>query len=153
MPHFSTLIQVRSEAGCFRISAARLRASASEILRSLGRKNTGLGIFLVDDRGIRVLIRDYLGHDWPTDVIALDYGKNRIFKASPFLGDIAISLETAKREAKRRGISIREEVHLYLCHGILHLLGYRDHNKKERSRMWRKQSEILKRTGLSKAEG
>jgi probable rRNA maturation factor len=151
MPRSSALIQVRAQAGRFRFSQARLRSSAAKIMRLLGRKKTGLGIVLTDDAGIRELNRKYLDHDRPTDVIAFGYGKDRILKAGPFLGDVVISLATARREAKRRGISMTDEVHLYLCHGILHLLGYRDHNKKEKDRMWRKQDEVLKKTGLAKA--
>ncbi|MBI3314303.1 MAG: rRNA maturation RNase YbeY [Candidatus Omnitrophica bacterium] len=115
----------------------------------LSWKKAGVSILLTHDAGIRKLNRKYLKHDRATDVIAFGNPKGaRPLGArlpGPFcLGDIAISLETAKRMAKELGTSFDYEVHLYLCHGILHLMGYDDHKPKDRARMWRKQDKILR---------
>jgi rRNA maturation RNase YbeY len=62
----------------------------------------------------------------------------------PFLlGDVVISVETAARQAQRRGHSLREELQILLVHGILHLLGY-DHeiSRREAVRMRRKEGEV-----------
>ena len=104
------------------------------------------------DRKIRTLNRRYLGRDYPTDVIAFSHTEQaaspRICESVPFLGDIAISLDTAKKQATRFRSPFRHEMALYLCHGILHLMGYRDKTKKEAARMERQQKRILKKIGI-----
>lgn len=132
MPRLNFDIQVRSEAKKIRYPLSRLKKSAGKILKILGRKKAGLSILLLNDAGIRKLNRKYLKHDRPTDVIA--FGET---------GDIAISLETAKRMAGAFKTSLDYEVHLYLCHGILHLMGYRDDKPGPQKKMWAKQSQVL----------
>ena len=56
---------------------------------------------------------------------------------------MVISTETAKREAKKRGVSIQSEIELYLVHGILHLLGYKDERTRDRRKMRAKEKELL----------
>lgn len=79
----------------------------------------------------------YLRHNNPTDVIAFP------MKEKGVLGDILISTDAARRQAKEEGHSLLTEVKILAIHGILHLLGYRDKKKKERGRMWKKTEELL----------
>ncbi|MBI3307096.1 MAG: rRNA maturation RNase YbeY [Candidatus Omnitrophica bacterium] len=140
-------IQIRSEAKKFRISLSRLKKTARKILKIVGWKKGTLGILLLNDAGIRKINCRYLKHDRPTDVIAFPLLSLRAPKGRSnlgFLGDIAISLETAKRAGKELGTGFDYEVCLYLCHGILHLMGYDDHNPSDRAKMWRKQDRILR---------
>ena len=130
MPRFD--IQIRSEAGKIRYPLARLKKSAEKILRILKLKKGSLSVLLLNDAQIRRVNKKHLKHDYATDVISFDE-----------TGDIVISLQTAKRMAKEVETSFDYEVHLYLCHGILHLMGYDDHAPKNRAKMWRKQEEIL----------
>lgn len=74
---------------------------------------------IVDDTKIRELNRQYLGHDRPTDVIAFP-GEGDL------LGEIACSVDTAKRQASSRGVSLIDELRLLAVHGFLHLVGYDD---------------------------
>lgn len=92
--------------------------------------------------------RKFLSQDYPTDVLAFDL-TNRYQPSSRenFLGEIVISTDTAKRNAKTYNTSFRQEIKLYIIHGILHLLGYEDKTKNEKELMRRKEkelSEILK---------
>lgn len=92
------------------------------------------------DHEIRSLNRQYRGKDKPTDVLSFPLAD----ELHPFLlGDVVISVETAARQAQRRGHSLREELQILLIHGILHLLGY-DHevSRSEAIRMHRKEREI-----------
>ena len=153
-------IRIRSEAKKIRYPLSRLKKTAGKILKILGWKKSGLSILLLNDAGIRKLNRKYLNHDRPTDVIAFGtisksarfnslIGIRRtnpaLLEMVPLLGDIAISLETARRMAKELKTSLDYEIHLYLCHGILHLMGYDDHKPKDRAKMWAKQERILKK--------
>lgn len=133
-------IEIRNEAKNIRVPAARLKLAARKILKSLGLKGASLSILLVNDRAIRRLNRRYLGHDRATDVIAFPQKK-------PFLGDIVISLETTKRQAKEYGNSFDYELCFYLCHGVLHLMGFEDKTKKQSEKMLRKQEKILRKIG------
>ena len=84
-----------------------------------------VNLVLVNDKEIRKLNRKFRKKDKATDVLAFP------MKEEGILGDIAISVETAKRNAKRFGLSYREEIKRLAVHGVLHLLGYK-HGKEMR---------------------
>jgi probable rRNA maturation factor len=93
----------------------------------LGCQKGELSILLLDDEGIRELNRTYLKRNRPTDVIS--FPQNEVLcrpAGRRLLGDVAISVETAQRQAAQAGEPLREEFAFLLIHGILHLLGY-DH--------------------------
>lgn len=84
---------------------------------------------VVDDAEIRLLNRDYLGRDKPTNVISFPMQEGEGAGLNPLLlGDVVISADTAARDAAEAGIPFEEELHFLLLHGILHLLGY-DHER------------------------
>lgn len=95
-----------------------------------------MGISFFSDSRIKKLNRKYLKTDAPTDIIAFSYSKDN--------SDLAISLDTAKRNARIYKSSLKKEIVLYLIHGIMHLSGYDDTTPKEKKRMCEKQREILK---------
>lgn len=122
------------------VSRAGLRQWIRAILRHLSQRQAELSLALVTDHEIRSLNRQYRGKDKPTDVLSFPLAD----ELHPFLlGDVVISVETAARQAQRRGHSLREELQILLIHGILHLLGY-DHevSRSEAIRMHRKEREI-----------
>jgi len=94
----------------------------------------------VTDPEIHVLNRQYRGKDKPTDVLSFPLADTL---QPSVLGDVVISVETAARQAQRRGHSLQEELQILLIHGILHLLGY-DHevSRREAVRMHRKEREV-----------
>jgi probable rRNA maturation factor len=98
-----------------------------------------INFLLVTDPVIRRYNARYLKHDYATDVIAFEMKEKGVF------GDIVISTDTAKRQAKEEGHSVLTETTILALHGLLHLLGYRDKKKKDQDRMWRKTHEIMKR--------
>ena len=85
---------------------------------------------------MRALNREYHRTDLPTDVLAFDYGDRR--------ADIIISLDTARKNSRLYKTKLKNEVMLYVIHGILHLAGYGDLNLKERKKMSKKQEGLLK---------
>ena len=92
------------------------------------------------DPEIHDLNRQYRKKDKPTDVLSFPLA-DKLYPT--LLGDVVISLDTATRQAQRRGHSLREELQTLLIHGILHLLGY-DHevSRSEAARMRHKEREV-----------
>ena len=82
-----------------------------------------IDVSLVNDREIRKLNREFRKKDKPTDVLSFAYDQKGI------LGDVVISRDTAKRNAKQFGLTYRKELKRLIIHGILHVLGY-DHGRK-----------------------
>lgn len=103
-----------------RIGRTALRTFAGTLSRDLcsGRPFTCL---LTGDKELRRLNRQFLGHDYATDVLSFPTGE----PIGP-LGDIAISLDRAKAQAAEFGHRIEQEVYILLLHGVLHLIGH-DH--------------------------
>ena len=92
------------------------------------------------DSEIHTLNHQYRQKNKPTDVLSFPLAD----ELQPhLLGDVIISVETAARQAQRRGHPLREEMQTLLIHGILHLLGY-DHeiSRSEAIRMHRKEQEV-----------
>ena len=107
-----------------------------------------LSILLVDDSKIKELNKAYLKRNRPTDVIAFPQYEQKTKTLHPqLLGDVVISVETAKRQALRMGHSFEKELIVLLIHGILHLLGYEDKTCEKRKKMNEKQKQILKHLG------
>ncbi len=141
-----------------KIDQRRVKRWVSLIFKKMGCIKSEISILFVDDDEIQVLNRDYRGKDKPTDVLSfpqIEIGKGigrgkgeknmREYSLPiPVLGDVVISLETAKRQAKERGHPFIREVLILLTHGILHLLGY-DHegDRKKGVEMRRKEKEII----------
>lgn len=121
-----------------RFSQSRIKGSILKAFKLLKKPRSGkpLGVVFLSDKEIRELNRKYLNHDSPTDVLAFDYRA---------LGsELVISLDTAARNAKIYNTSLKEEIMLYIIHGILHLCGYNDATVKARKRMFKKQDAIMK---------
>lgn len=104
------------------------------------RKGKGqtVGVLITDNAEIKKLNKEFLDHDYATDVIAFDLDNS-------YLGDIVVSAQMAKDTAKELKIPFREELARYLIHGTLHLLGYRDKKKSDKKRMHDRQEKILKK--------
>ncbi len=104
-------------------------------------KEAEVSITLVNDKQIHKLNKQYRGMDKPTNVLSFELGDDVL------LGDIFISLDTVKREAKQAGISVEEHTVHMVVHGMLHLQGY-DHIKdKDAAIMESKEIKILKKLG------
>ena len=123
-----------------RIGRTALRAFADTLRRELcaGRTFTCL---LTGDKELRRLNRQFLGHNYATDVLSFPSGE----PIGP-LGDIAISLERAKAQAAEHRHRIEEEVRILLLHGVLHLLGH-DHEGDE-GEMRERESKYRRKYGL-----
>lgn len=110
-------------------------------------------VLLADDRTLRRLNRDFRGKDKATDVLSFPAAEEM---ADEFAGDLAISLDTAKRQAVEQGHTLRDEVRVLLLHGLLHLSGM-DHETDDgemRSREGELRVQLRLRSGLiARVEG
>jgi len=109
---------------------AALRMIAETLLRALKQSRAELSIALVGDREMRPLNRRYRKKKKTTDVLSFFVKDQPLFGAK-ILGDVVISVEQARRQAKARGKTLKSEMATLLIHGMLHLLGY-DHEKTPR---------------------
>ena len=106
-----------------------------------------LGILFVGDAQIQDLNRRYLRRDKPTNVIAFPMQEGEFSGLHPgLLGDLVVSVETARRQSRGFGLSERGMITLLLTHGILHLLGYEHEKSKKKAReMALKQRALLRK--------
>lgn len=95
-----------------------------------GRIVGEIGYLFVNDEKILECNRDYLGHDYYTDIITFDYDEG-----SQINGDIVISLDTVHTNAEKFGKTYEEELYRVIIHGILHLCGINDKGPGEREIM------------------
>jgi len=87
-----------------------------------------LTVCLVSERKMRELNRRFRGVDAPTDVLSFPPDDRGAPEAEPQLGDLAIAVPVAARQARSAGHSLARELRILLLHGYLHLLGY-DHER------------------------
>jgi len=108
-----------------------------------GEKASGeLSVVFVEDDEIAALNEAYRKRKGPTDV--LSFPAEMSDGATPIIGDIVLSTETAIRQAKALGHTPKEEVAFLLIHGALHLLGYDHHRSHERKKMFLRQDFYLR---------
>ncbi len=134
-----------SNATRFRIAAARVAAAARGALAAERAAHLDVSVAIVSDAEIHELNRRHLAHDWPTDVITFplrDEGD-----PDALLGEVVVSADRARAEARARRIDPREELCRYVVHGCLHLLGYDDREPRAAARMRRRQEAILANLG------
>ncbi len=128
------------------VETSFIRDVVMKALRLHGyREPPDVSVALVDDAYIQVLNREYRGVDQPTDVLAFPMVPEDSFESEPALGDIVISLERARDQARQFKHPLRREVALLAVHGVLHLLGYEDETEAGASAMWSKQKALLDR--------
>ena len=96
-------------------------------------------IFCHDDK-ILEINRQYLQHDYYTDIITFDYSQKNIIS-----GDIFISLDTVKSNAVKYDVPYNKELHRVIIHGILHLCGQDDKTPESKEMMTKKENEALER--------
>jgi len=141
------IIELQAEAEVSSIDAHELERMAERVLAAEGvAMPAELSVMLADDATVRELNRTYRGIDAATDVLSFSQQEGEAFVgpagAAPHLGDVIISVDTARRQAAQAGVSLQDEVSHLLVHGVLHLLGY-DHEEPEDAQAMRLQEEAM----------
>ncbi len=141
---------------------------SQRIIEYLSLHEFEINLLLCDDQEIRELNRDWRGKDQPTDVLSFPmedfssplplgepqkleelwselYPSDSDLPPEKTLGDIAISMDTCRRQAEERSLSELEELLRLFVHGLLHLCGYDHLEEEERKLMSAKEREVLSR--------
>ncbi|MEM8669663.1 MAG: rRNA maturation RNase YbeY [Planctomycetota bacterium] len=107
-----------------------------------------IGIRITDDPEIHRINRDYLQHDYPTDVISFGY------QLEPPLveGELVVSFDTARREADVTGWCSASELLLYIVHGTLHICGLDDQEIEARNEMRHAEQHVMRQLGVIEIE-
>ena len=119
----------------------RIRAWLGEVALSEGFRIEGITYIFCSAERLLEMNRQFLGHDYYTDVITFDYGDRKARTAS---GDIFIDVETVADNARIYGATRREEMLRVIVHGLLHLCGQKDKTPYAARQMRRKENKYLK---------
>ena len=116
-----------------RMPAIKKRATNAwikAVAASYGRKVGEIGYLFVNDEKILEVNREYLNHDYYTDIITFDYCRGKLLR-----GDMVISLDTVRSNSELVGAAYERELLRVIVHGVLHLCGINDKGPGEREIM------------------
>jgi probable rRNA maturation factor len=140
-------IEISDESAQSAIDVLALRELALAVLRAEQVPPSELSILLTDDGTVRELNRAYRGVDSVTDVLSFAQDEGvplaRPDGAPRHLGDVVVSIETARRQAEEYGQTLDQEAGHLLVHGVLHLLGYDHETAGDAARMKSREDVIL----------
>jgi probable rRNA maturation factor len=130
--------------------ARKLRSTAGRLLETLGYPKASLSLSLVGDAAMRRLNREYRRVDRTTDVLSFPLFEPDELKRRKdvLLGDVVISIPTARRQAAAYGAPLQRELERLLIHGVLHLLGHDHEEEAERTRMIRQERRLARAIGM-----
>lgn len=118
-----------------------IRRLAQSALCALGRAGAEVHLAFVNDARLKRLNSQYRGASQPTDILAFSLetpGPGRL------LGEVVVSAEAARRQARRLRVPVALELQLLVAHGLLHLVGYDDRNPREARLMHERERRILR---------
>jgi len=136
-------IDVTDQQSAMKVDADELRRAVAMIVDDADIRLGRIGIAVVDDPTIHRINREFLDHDWPTDVISF------VLEETPgyLEGEIIMSTDTAIDRSSDYGWSPADELLLYVVHGTLHLVGYDDHEDDDRQAMREKERHYMSQFG------
>lgn len=117
-----------------RLNNSWYRLACSSEIRKLGDVN----VIFCSDNYILDINMKYLQHDYFTDIITFDYCEGNVIS-----GDLFISIDSVRENAKYYGTEFEDELNRVLIHGVLHLIGYDDHSEKDIKKMREKEDYYL----------
>jgi len=115
-----------------------------------GTSASEVNISIMDEDEIRRLNRDFRGLDSATDVLSFPVHDEFIKVQGMPLGDIAICMDVARRQADEYGHSLERELAFLVAHGMLHLLGFDHETPEDEAKMLAAQDEILGQLGINR---
>lgn len=141
-------LEIRNRHPRLRVALAPLRRWLAACLGHLQQSGAELSVLLADDDVLRELNRVHRGKDKATDVLSFGMREHRrpgdpLPPRTEVLGDLAVSLDAAARQAAERGLAPETELRTLLAHGLLHLLGYDHARLLDEKRMFALQDRLV----------
>jgi rRNA maturation RNase YbeY len=121
-----------------KIKKREIRSWIKEVIASYDKKTGEICIIFCSDSFLLEMNKKYLNHKYFTDIITFNYNKDNILS-----GDIFISIDTVKKNAKYYNVQFLQEIRRVIIHGILHLVGFDDANDKQRKQMRNEENKAL----------
>jgi len=150
------VVYLRNTTRKHRIGVRRLERAAQTLLAAIGRAEAAVSLTFVGDAAMRRLNREHRGQDRTTDVLSFPLyepfrvpRRTRADEPEVLLGDIVISVDTAKRQSAAYAATLNAEIERLLVHGLLHLLGHDHEESRERARMVREERRLAAAIGLA----
>jgi probable rRNA maturation factor len=134
-----------------RLDEAAIHTTVARVLEGEGFTVADLSVVLADHATVLALNRDWLGHDYDTDVVSFPLDEEAAARREVD-GEVYVDLDTAAERAPEFGATMEQEALRYVVHGLLHLLGYDDATEEERAAMRRLEDAYL-REGAGAEEG
>ena len=113
------------------------------VAASYGRRVGDVNYVFVDDEEILRVNREFLQHDYYTDIITFDNGTSAPGTSPTIAGDLIISLDTVRTNAESLHVAYEQELHRVIIHGVLHLCGLNDKGPGEREQMEAAENQAL----------
>ena len=125
------------------INQTQIRVWVADVAADYGRRVGDITYIFVDDEEILRVNREFLQHDYYTDIITFDYNDGRRLS-----GDLFISLDTVRTNAEGLQVAYEQELHRVIIHGVLHLCGINDKGPGEREIMEAAENRALSKLSL-----
>ncbi len=130
------------------VDGRALVATARRLLAAAGEPGASLSLTIVGDAAIRELNREHRGKDAPTDVLSFPLHDGDEETPEKLLGDVVISVETARRQAAAYDAPLQRELERLLIHGLLHVMGHDHELAAERRVMEREERRLADAIGM-----
>jgi len=124
----------------FSLEKKEVRVWLKNVVKKEGKKLGCLNFIFCSDRHLLEINKKFLNHTTLTDVISFDFSESK----KTIEGDVYISTDRVKENAKKYSVSFKKELLRTVVHGVLHLIGYKDKKKKEKKIMFLKEQTFLK---------
>ncbi|WP_372774531.1 rRNA maturation RNase YbeY [Mangrovibacterium sp.] len=121
-----------------KLERRKLKSWISSVITSEQKKTGSINYIFCSDDYLLQVNKEYLDHDYFTDIITFDYVEGDLIS-----GDLFISVERVSDNARQYGVSFDEELRRILVHGVLHLLGYPDKQPEQKVIMTQKEDQYL----------
>ncbi|HUN29853.1 MAG TPA: rRNA maturation RNase YbeY [Alphaproteobacteria bacterium] len=129
------------------VDARALKSAMRLLLSGVDRPDAAISLTLVNDAAIRELNREHRGKDQATDVLSFPLEPEPL-APEQLLGDIVISIETARRQAAEYDAPLQREVERLMIHGLLHVLGHDHMEPDERAAMEAEERRLAAAIGM-----
>ena len=142
------MIHYRNDVKGSGVDARALKATMRKLLESLDEPDAAISLTLVGDAAIQKLNRLHRRQDKPTDVLSFPLDPGEIEGPERLLGDIVISVDTARRQASDYDAPLQREIYRLAIHGLLHVLGHDHIETEERAVMEAEERRLAAAIGM-----